>query len=85
MLRFLDYNAAFQSGVISDERQPPNPVDDAGCFTNEVTDFEGQYVKTADKAIIKHLKGQGRLIVDSQITHSYVSPISDGVLGIFAC
>lgn len=66
-----DYNVAFQAGVISDKRLPPNPVDEKGCFTEEVLDFAGQYVKTADKAIIKHLKGTGRLIIDSQITHSY--------------
>ena len=66
-----DYNVAFKAGVISDTRLPPNPVDDRGYFTSEVRDFAGQYVKTADKAIIKHLKGTGRLIVDGQITHSY--------------
>ncbi|KZF25216.1 isoleucyl-tRNA synthetase [Xylona heveae TC161] len=66
-----DYNVAFQAGVISDKRLPPNPVDDSGCFTSEVRDFAGQYVKTADKAIIKHLKNTGRLVVDGQITHSY--------------
>ena len=66
-----DYNVAMQHGVISAERLPPNPVDDAGCFTKEVSDFEGQHVKAADKAIIKHLKAAGRLIVDAQIMHSY--------------
>ena len=66
-----DYNVAFEAGVISAERLPPNPVDDFGCFTAEVTDFAGQYVKVADKAIIKHLKAKGKLIVDGQITHSY--------------
>jgi len=66
-----DYNVAFKAGVISDTRLPPNPVDEKGCFTAEVRDFAGQYVKAADKAIIKHLKGTGRLIVDGQITHSY--------------
>ncbi|MCJ1260830.1 isoleucine--tRNA ligase [Lobaria immixta] len=66
-----DYKVAFEAGVISDKRLPPNPVDEKGCFTTEVRDFAGQYVKTADKAIIKHLKAAGRLIVDSQITHSY--------------
>lgn len=66
-----DYNVAFKAGVITDTRLPPNPVDERGCFTAEVRDFAGQYVKTADKAIIKHLKGIGRLIVDGQITHSY--------------
>ncbi|EAW07459.1 isoleucine--tRNA ligase ILS1 [Aspergillus clavatus NRRL 1] len=66
-----DYKVAMDGGVISETRLPPNPVDATGCFTAEVRDFEGQHVKAADKAIIKHLKGNGRLIVDSQITHSY--------------
>lgn len=66
-----DYNVAFKAGVISDTRLPPNPVDERGCFTKEVRDFEGQYVKNADKLIIKRLKEDGRLVVDSQITHSY--------------
>ncbi|KAI9835019.1 MAG: isoleucine--tRNA ligase [Sclerophora amabilis] len=66
-----DYRIAMEAGVISDKRLPPNPVDEVGCFTSEVRDFAGQHVKVADKAIIKHLKEKGRLIVDSQITHSY--------------
>ncbi|KAI9808987.1 MAG: isoleucine--tRNA ligase [Pycnora praestabilis] len=66
-----DYNVAFQAGVISDKRLPPNPVDENGLFTSEVRDFAGQHVKAADKAIIKYLKGTGRLVVDGQITHSY--------------
>ncbi|EON67537.1 isoleucyl-tRNA synthetase [Coniosporium apollinis CBS 100218] len=66
-----DYKVAMDAGVISDKRLPPNPVDETGCFTAEVRDFAGMHVKAADKAIIKHLKGTGRLIVDSQITHSY--------------
>ncbi|MCJ1422644.1 isoleucine--tRNA ligase [Sticta canariensis] len=66
-----DYKVALQEGVISDKRLPPNPVDENGFFTAEVRDFAGQYVKAADKAIIKHLKVAGRLVVDSQITHSY--------------
>lgn len=66
-----DYNVAMQAGIISDKRLPPNPIDEKGCFTSEVRDFAGQHVKAADKAIIKYLKGTGRLVVDSQITHSY--------------
>ena len=66
-----DYNVAMKTGVISDKRLPPNPVDDSGCFTDEVPDFAGQHVKAADRHVIKHLKDRGRLIVDSQITHSY--------------
>lgn len=66
-----DYNVAMKAGVISENRLPPNPVDEKGCFTSEVRDFAGQHVKVADKAIIKYLKGTGRLVVDGQITHSY--------------
>ena len=66
-----DYKVAFDAGVISDKRLPPNPVDERGHFTGEVRDFAGQHVKAADKAIIKHLKAIGRLVVDSLITHSY--------------
>ncbi|KAL2821285.1 tRNA synthetases class I-domain-containing protein [Aspergillus cavernicola] len=66
-----DYQTAMDKGVINETRFPPNPVDAMGCFTSEVPDFQGQQVKAADKAIIKHLKASGRLIVDSQITHSY--------------
>ena len=66
-----DYQVALAAGVITTSRTPPNPVDDQGCFTSEVRDFAGQHVKVADKNIIKHLKEQGRLLVDSQITHSY--------------
>jgi isoleucyl-tRNA synthetase len=66
-----DYNVAMDSGVINQTRLPPNPVDGNGCFTAEVRDFVGLHVKAADKVIIKHLKTAGRLVVDSQITHSY--------------
>ena len=66
-----DYEVALANGVITPNRLPPNPVDEKGHFTAEVRDFAGQYVKSADKAIIKHLKEKGRVVVDSQITHSY--------------
>ena len=66
-----DYNVAVENDIINEHRSPPNPVDENGCFTAEVRDFAGVHVKTADKQIIKHLKGLGRVVVDSQITHSY--------------
>ncbi len=47
------------------------PVDNNGCFTQEVTDFQGQYVKDADKHIIKQLKQSGQLIHQDTIQHSY--------------
>ncbi|KAF8541399.1 tRNA synthetases class I-domain-containing protein [Trichophaea hybrida] len=66
-----DYQIAMDNGVISESRLPPNPVDESGRFTNEVTDFAGIYVKDADKAIMKYLKNTNRLIVQETITHSY--------------
>ena len=47
------------------------PVDDAGKFTSEVTDYAGVFVKDADKSIINALKDQGRLYERSNYLHSY--------------
>lgn len=66
-----DHRIAIINGVLRPDEMPPCPIDDSGKFTNEVPDFVGQYVKTADKDIQKALKAKGRLIVQSTITHSY--------------
>ncbi|KPI34893.1 Isoleucine--tRNA ligase, cytoplasmic [Cyphellophora attinorum] len=66
-----DYRVGQEHGVINADRLPPNPVDETGKFTKEVADFVGQHVKDADKNIIKHLKGTGRMIKDGQLFHSY--------------
>ncbi len=47
------------------------PVKRNGCFTDEVTDFAGKFVKDADKDIIKKLKQDGKLFKRETITHSY--------------
>ncbi|MCX6152313.1 MAG: isoleucine--tRNA ligase [Ignavibacteriales bacterium] len=47
------------------------PVTRGGLFTSEVTDFAGQFVKDADKHIIKKLKEMGRLFKRETILHSY--------------
>ena len=47
------------------------PIDDAGKFTKEVPTYSGQYVKDADKVIIKDLKNEGKLFEQSTIVHSY--------------
>ncbi|KZT54228.1 hypothetical protein CALCODRAFT_485740 [Calocera cornea HHB12733] len=66
-----DHRIAIANGVVRSDEMPPCPLDDAGCFTKEVPDFEGQYVKDADKAIQRVLKARGKLIVQSTIVHSY--------------
>jgi isoleucyl-tRNA synthetase len=47
------------------------PVDDAGCFTSEVSDYAGTNVLEANPAIIRHLKGNGRLFRHDTIVHNY--------------
>ena len=54
------------------------PVDDQGCFTSEVTDFAGVYVKDADKLIIRYLKEQDVVCDYKTYVHSYpMCPRSD--------
>ncbi|KAM4613485.1 isoleucine--tRNA ligase, cytoplasmic [Polymixia lowei] len=66
-----DYRVCMEYNVIQRDQAPICPVDASGCFTSEVTDFVGQYVKDADKGIIKWLKEKGRLVNASSFKHSY--------------
>ncbi|GAB7346966.1 hypothetical protein MBLNU459_g2019t1 [Dothideomycetes sp. NU459] len=66
-----DYQVAWRAGVIDEKRPPPNPLDAGGHFVLPVRDFEGQHVKAADKNIMKHLEGTGRLVRRGQVTHRY--------------
>ena len=47
------------------------PVDDAGNFIDDVTDYKGLFVKDADKSIIRALKDRGLLYKRTQILHNY--------------
>ncbi len=47
------------------------PIDEAGQFTNEITNWAGTKIKEADKEIIKFLKDQKKLFHQSVIVHSY--------------
>ncbi|MGD8780547.1 MAG: isoleucine--tRNA ligase [Ignavibacteria bacterium] len=47
------------------------PVTRGGKFTEEVTDFAGQFVKDADPGIIMKLKEMGQLYKKETIVHSY--------------
>ncbi|XP_032049784.1 isoleucine--tRNA ligase, cytoplasmic [Aythya fuligula] len=66
-----DYRVCVDFNIIQKDSVPVCPVDASGCFTAEVTDFAGQYVKDADKNIIKLLKEKGRLVHSSTYKHSY--------------
>ncbi|MFO7525882.1 MAG: isoleucine--tRNA ligase [Ignavibacteriaceae bacterium] len=47
------------------------PVTRGGLFTDEITDFAGQFVKDADEGIIKKMKLEGKLYKKETIVHSY--------------
>ncbi|KAJ8259862.1 hypothetical protein GJAV_G00174320 [Gymnothorax javanicus] len=66
-----DHRVCTEYGIIQKDSTPICPVDSSGCFTAEVTDFAGQYVKDADKNIIRLLKEKGRLVSASSFKHSY--------------
>ena len=47
------------------------PIDEECRFTSEVYDFEGLFVKDADKLIIQKLKAEGKLVKKENYLHSY--------------
>lgn len=47
------------------------PVDNAGKFTSEISEFEGRQVQEANKDVIKWLKENGFLIKQDTINHNY--------------
>ncbi len=47
------------------------PIDAECKFTNEVPDYEGMFVKDADKPIIQRLKEEGNLVKREQYLHNY--------------
>lgn len=66
-----DHRICLLAGIITKSSDVICPVDDSGRFTEEVTDFVGQYVKDADKNIIQQLKIKGNLVSVGQVKHSY--------------
>jgi len=47
------------------------PVNDKGCFTDEVEFFAGQFVFKANPNVIEKLKEFGKLIAEKPLSHSY--------------
>ena len=48
-----------------------SPVDDQGCFTDDVALFKGQFVFDANKNINKKLDDLGALVAEGHIEHNY--------------
>jgi isoleucyl-tRNA synthetase len=61
-----DYRICFAAAIPMVE-----PLDVDCKFTSQVPDYEGQFCKDTDKAIIKRLKDEGKLVHQSTIQHSY--------------
>lgn len=47
------------------------PVNSNGLFTDEIPEYQGQFVKDADKEIMRHLKKEGKIFLQSTIHHRY--------------
>lgn len=47
------------------------PIDDKGCYTKEIKEFEGQNVIEANMNVLRYLKSSGKVILDGSIVHNY--------------
>lgn len=61
-----DYDMALQYGL-----DVYSPVDDNGCFTKDVPFFAGQFVFNANKPVIAKLQEREKLLLQTDIVHSY--------------
>ncbi|WVN88285.1 isoleucine-tRNA ligase [Cryptococcus depauperatus CBS 7841] len=66
-----DHRISVSNGIVREDEIPPCPIDESGRFTAEVPDYQGKHVKESDSFIIKDLQKKGRLVVRSDIMHSY--------------
>ncbi|MBO7299220.1 MAG: isoleucine--tRNA ligase [Kiritimatiellae bacterium] len=62
-----DFRVAREHGI----NELFDPLDNDCNFTAEVPEYQGQFCKDADKAIIKRLKEEGKLVYQATIVHSY--------------
>jgi len=57
--------------IITRDGETACPLDSKGRFIAPVSDFQGQYIKDADKNIIKNLRLRGRLFREATVNHNY--------------
>lgn len=62
----LDFFACQREGI-----ELVCPVDSNGRFTKEIPEYAGQFVKDADKEIMRHLKKEGLVIHQATLRHRY--------------
>ncbi len=61
-----DYEVGLHYGL-----EAYSPVNENGCFTDEVDQFAGQFVFKADPQIIETLQAENKLLASGKMTHSY--------------
>lgn len=66
-----DYRVCFENKIISKEKIPPCPLDANGHFINKIEQFEGIYIKDADKLILKDLKERKIIFKYNSENHEY--------------
>ncbi|HRZ85560.1 MAG TPA: isoleucine--tRNA ligase [Candidatus Paceibacterota bacterium] len=62
----VDYDACKQAGIPFVQ-----PVDETGCFTDEVPDYKGRFIKDTDKEIIQRLEREDKLFQVIPYEHDY--------------
>lgn len=62
----VDFYASQRYGI-----SPVCPVNNNGLFTSEIPEYQGMFVKDADKDIIKRLKQDGKVIQHGTCHHRY--------------
>jgi isoleucyl-tRNA synthetase len=70
----VDYQVLMQEKARFEAGQGPAmicAVDSEGKFTSEAPDYQGQWVKDADKAITRRLRDEGKLWHQEQYVHDY--------------
>lgn len=65
-----DYRICVRDGVVT-RSNVVCPVDENGCFTAEVPEYAGRYIKDCDNDIAAAIKRSGRLLSKGSVTHSY--------------
>lgn len=66
-----DYRVCMDAGIFTCSDDLPCPIDDTGCFTDDIPDFARLHIKDANKSIQKALERKGRVILKKQHQHSY--------------
>ncbi len=61
-----DYQLGLQAGI-----PVVCPIDEDCRFTAEVTDYAGQFVRDADRPILRRLRAAGQLLSEGSVRHNY--------------